>query len=193
LVIMPLALLEGVKTGFRTNPLRVAEQDQHALFQSIGVQPVRLWATGDPLSPRDCKVRIEADVPAKMAAGAEVPVPCTVQNLGSALMVTAKPNPVHVSYKWFEVGAADGLTLEGRRTALPATLVPQASIGVVLSVETPPAEGKYILRITCVQEEVAWFDDLDPENIFEAPVSIENAPRPSDSPAVLTAQGSSNG
>jgi hypothetical protein len=36
---VPTALARGVRQGFRTNPLRAAEQDQHALFRELGVRP----------------------------------------------------------------------------------------------------------------------------------------------------------
>jgi hypothetical protein len=60
LVPAPPALVEGVRSGFRTNPLRVAEADQADLFTEAGVRPVRLWATGEPLPPEACRARIEA-------------------------------------------------------------------------------------------------------------------------------------
>lgn len=54
---VPEPLAKSVRRGFRTNPLRTAEQDQHQLFNEVGVRPARLWAVKSPPSsrPTPCK------------------------------------------------------------------------------------------------------------------------------------------
>lgn len=86
LVLARRSLLEGVRRAFRTNPLRVAESDQHTLFSQLGVQPARLWAIGDPLPKESCRVRVEADVPDALDADSLIDLPCTVENMGSAFL-----------------------------------------------------------------------------------------------------------
>ena len=66
---VPASLARGVRQGFRTNPLRAAEQDQHALFREVGVRPARLWATGEPLPASACRVRLTTNVPEQLEAG----------------------------------------------------------------------------------------------------------------------------
>jgi acetolactate synthase-1/2/3 large subunit len=173
LVLAPVALLQGVRRGFRTNTQRAAEQDQHALFTRAGVQPVRLWATGDPLPPEACRVHIAADAPEVLEVDAAETLVCVVENVGAALLVTAPPNPVHLSYKWLEAGSGRWLREpEGLRTRLPHTLVPGRRTACRLRLWAPPTPGKYRLRITLVQEEVAWFDEVHPENASEHLVQV---------------------
>ena len=47
-----------------------------------------------------------------------------------------------------------------------------------MRLQTPPWPGTYRLRISAVQEMVAWFDDLSPENGQEERVAIVPAMQP---------------
>jgi acetolactate synthase-1/2/3 large subunit len=177
LVLAPSQLLAGLRRGFRTNTQRAAEQDQYTLFAAAGVQPLRLWATGDPLPAEACRVHISAAVPTVMEVDAEHVLSCVVENAGNALLATAPPHPVHLSYKWLD---AQGLWLrepEGLRLRLPHSLIPRRPAKCRLKVWAPAKPGRYRLRITLVQEEIAWFDELHPENGCEYPVEVI-APRP---------------
>ncbi len=173
LVVAPRALAEGVRRGFRTNPQRVAEQDQYAMFDNVGVEPVRLWATGDPLPPEACKITIAADIPATLPMDALVELHCSVQNLGQAILVSAPPNPVHVSYKWFHGDSGARVQgLEGLRAKLPRALLPDQILSCKLNVQTPKTAKHFILLLTLVQEHIAWFDDLSISNSFKYPVEV---------------------
>src|SRR5439155_16614451 len=106
---VPSALARGVRQEFRTNPLRAAEQDQHALFRELGVRPARLWGVGDPLPASACRVRITANVPETLEAGTIQECECVIANAGDAILLSAPPNPVHISYRWI----GRGQTIEG--------------------------------------------------------------------------------
>jgi len=173
LVVAPRSLAEGARRGFRTNPQRVAEQDQYAMFDSVGIEPVRLWATADPLPPEACKIAIRADIPSTLPPDSLAELHCSVQNLGQAILVSAPPHPVHISYKWFyaETGTrVEGM--EGLRAKLPQSLHPCQVESCTFKVTTPKVEGNFVLLLTLVQEHVAWFDDLDPLNSFIHPINI---------------------
>jgi acetolactate synthase-1/2/3 large subunit len=173
LVLAPASLLQGLRRGFRTNTQRAAEQDQYALFARAGVQPVRLWASGDPLPPEACRVHIRAEVPNVVEVDEDRVLSCVVDNAGTALLVTAPPHPVHLSYKWFEAETGRWLREpEGLRMRLPHTLVPGRPATCRLKLWAPPTPGNYRLRITLVQEDVAWFDDIHPENGCEHAVEV---------------------
>ncbi len=173
LLLVPAALLEGVRRGFRTNAQRAAEQEQYALFARAGIEPVRLWATGDPLPPEACRVHVAAEPPAVLEADADVELSCTLENAGRALLVSAPPNPVLLSYRWFEAGTGRWLAEpEALRTRLPHTLVPGEPAACRMKVRAPAAPGKYLLRITLVQEHVAWFDEIHRENACEWRVEV---------------------
>jgi acetolactate synthase-1/2/3 large subunit len=173
LLLAPAALLEGVRRGFRTNAQRAAEQDQYALFARAGVQPLRLWATGDPLPPEACRVQVAADVPAVLEADEDVELSCTLENAGGALLVSAPPNPVLLSYRWFDGCTGRWLAEpEALRTRLPHALVPGEPAACRMKVRAPAMPGKYRLRITLVQEHVAWFDEVHRENACERRVEV---------------------
>jgi hypothetical protein len=173
LVVAPRSLEEGVRRGFRTNPQRVAEQDQYAMFDSVGIKPVRLWATGDPLPPEACKITIRADIPSTLPPDALFELHCAVHNLGQAILVSAPPNPVHISYKWFHAGTGTRVEgMEGLRTKLPQSLHPHQALSCKLKVDTPKTEGQFVLLLTLVQEHIAWFDDLSASNSVSRSVQI---------------------
>lgn len=168
IVVAPAELVEGVRRGFRTNPLRTAERDQLALFDEVGARPPRLWATGDALAPEHCRVALSATVPPELPAGSWHEVTCQIENLGPAFLVSAPPHPVHLSYRWLAGETAQ----EGERTRLPQSIAPRTGAECYLGLRTPPAPGVYELRVTLVQEGVAWFDDLDPRNVWGTRVVV---------------------
>ncbi len=170
LVLAPAALVEGLKAGFRTNPLRTSEQDQWLFFDRLGISPQRIWPTGDPLPAEHCRVRLAACVPPRMEAGASIQARCEISNLSEAFLVSIPPNPVHVSYHWH---SASGEVIEGIRTVLPRAVQPQGVLPVQVRLNAPTKPGAYELRLSLVQEAVAWFDQLDPANGCILPVEVE--------------------
>jgi hypothetical protein len=67
---------------------------------------------------------------------------------------------------------ADGAAEEGERTRLPQSIAPRATADCVLGVRAPAEPGAYELRVTLVQEGVAWFDDVDPGNVWGTTVTV---------------------
>lgn len=119
------------------------------------------------------RCRIQTGIPAVLGAGETASLTCTVTNLGDAFFFSAPPYPVHLSYKWL---APDGSPLpeagEGLRTMLPCAVCPGETLSCRVGVTAPWASGHYILRITLVQEMVAWFDDVDIANSVSGPVTV---------------------
>jgi len=174
LVWAPTSLVEGLRRGFRQNPARVSEMNQLQLFDEVGVRPTRLWATGDRLPDEALRVRIEAEVPRTMRPAILVTVRCTIENVGTAILTTAPPYPVHLSYRWFAPGSAAPLDgAESLRAPLPRSLPPRARDAASITIKAPHAPGRYELRLTAVQELVAWFDDVDPASASGHTVLVE--------------------
>lgn len=173
IAIVPAPILSGLRTGFATNPIRVAETGQLDLFASVGVRPRRIWATGDPLPPKACRVILEGELPSILTSGETVEVPITVTNRGSEILVSAPPCPVNVSFRWLR--SSDGVEVLGHsapRTRLPRSLPPGETISARLRVTTPEKPGRHSLHVTLVQEGVAWFDDLNPANALVSQVEV---------------------
>ena len=166
-------LMEGLRRGFRTNPTRVAEQDQYTLFRQAGVEPELLWAVSDPLPAAACRVRIEAELPQVMEAGSVVVIDCDYESHSGAVLTSAPPYPVHIATYWRDpVSAQRTPGVEELRTVLPRALPPGQRHSCKVRIAVPPAPGEYVLRVTFVQEQVAWFDGLDPSNACEALVRV---------------------
>jgi acetolactate synthase I/II/III large subunit len=175
-LVVPRELAEGARRGFRTNPQRVSERDQLRMFDAVGVEPDRIWALGDPLPPEDCRVSITACFPEAVDAGSVWEMDCQVTNLGRAFLVSAPPNPVHLSYRWIE---ADGNRVPGEpeplRSRLTVTLPPGTTQKYQILVRAPERLGRYTLKIVPVQEHVAWFDDLGKDGYPTGVVAVRPA------------------
>jgi acetolactate synthase-1/2/3 large subunit len=175
LTLVPRYLAQGIRQGFRTNPRRTAEQEQYHLFDSAGIQPVRLWASGDPLPPQACRAKICAALPSEMAASEITEIECKIENLGGALLSSLPPYPVHLSYKWID--PKTGLRIEGaegHRTSL-CTLPPRIPTIFRLCLQAPPGVGEHLLRLTLVQEDIGWFDEMDAKNACQGLVRVKAA------------------
>ena len=127
-------------------------------------RPMPAWP-GQPLAPQDFQVRLQAVLPAEMPAGGLIELDCVIANLGRAPMATARPFPTHISYKWLDPQTGQRLAgIEGLRTGLPEPLGPFESRPFRVQIQAPEITGEFALHLTLVQENVAWFDDLSPDN-----------------------------
>ena len=131
------------------------------------------WAsTMEAMDPSSMRARIEADLPGAMRVRSVVSVACTVRNDGDVALSSAQPHPVFVCYRWYD---SLGHLSEAERwihTPLPGTLEPGATMPVSVRIAAPQHEGGYRLRVTLLQSEVAWFDDVDGSNGLEATVDV---------------------
>jgi hypothetical protein len=82
-------------------------------------------------------------------------LPVRIENPGTDTWDSTGGAPVTVSYKWFLKN--NMLPIEGERTVLPKPIGPKQSADVTVHVIAPGQPGKYELRVTLVQEGVAWF------------------------------------
>jgi hypothetical protein len=67
-------------------------------------------------------------------------------------------HPVHLAYHWLDQ-AGRMYQSNGERTGLPQVLGPGEAISLRMIVYAPSQPGRYIVRLTVVQENVAWFED----------------------------------
>jgi acetolactate synthase I/II/III large subunit len=171
-LLVPKALAEGAAIGFRTNPTRVEQQDQLAMFAAIGVQPRRLWAIGEPLPPKSLRASFEAEIPASAKVNEVFILPCRVTNAGDAIFVSAPPNPVQFCYRWFNLLGRPVGEGEWIHTPLPHSLLPGQTMEAAVRIAAPHAPGRYTLAVTLLQEGIAWFDDLSPESGVRGPVRV---------------------
>jgi hypothetical protein len=171
LALVSAALCDGLKRGFRTNTTRVSEQDQLSMFDQVGIRPARLWAVAGPLPLEDIKVKITAEIPTRMSASELAIIRCTIENLSSEFFVSAPPCPVNISYRWVKDDNRVS-DIEGLRTRLPEPIAPLQRLTCAVQVQAPESPGQYQLFITLVQEQVAWFCDLDSGNASTGIVAV---------------------
>jgi hypothetical protein len=87
--------------------------------------------------------------------GEIVRVPVTIRNAGRESWGIGGTYPILLSYRWWSGGKMS--PLEGRRTARTRILLPGESDQIAAEVEAPSDRGEYTLRLSLVQERVAWF------------------------------------
>jgi len=96
--------------------------------------------------------------PTEAPASAEILTEIGVRNTGYRRWSSEEDTPVFVSYRWLS-RAGVPVAMEGRRSRLPHPLDPGAGCPVPLVIETPAAEGRYVLSIELVHEGVTWFSE----------------------------------
>jgi hypothetical protein len=89
--------------------------------------------------------------------GETVKIPITVKNLSDRVWLSGGKYPVSVSYVWSDSGKI--LMAERLRTSFPHPLRPGGEIAMDAVVQVPKRATKLTLKITLVQETVAWFTD----------------------------------
>ena len=171
LLMVPKRFVPALQRGFRTNVYRETDYTQYNLFHRSGTDPVFLPYMCEPLPASACKVRIEApDPPRAMSVNSRSVIKVTLQNLGTGILASAPPNPVNLSYRW---QPRDNSPAEaGMRTHLERQIPPGHALSSQMQVQAPGTPGSYRLRITLVQEFVAWFDELDPANACSVDVVV---------------------
>jgi hypothetical protein len=115
---------------------------------------------------------LSASVPARAAAGSEIAIPVRAVNRSDAfwsasgLPLQAGTLRVSAAYRWL---APEGRELaEGDRSLLPGDVLPGGEVGMVVRVRALAEPGRYLLRLTFVQEGVAWFESFSdyPVEVF---------------------------
>ena len=118
------------------------------------------------------RATIDADLMTPIAARTVVTAPCTVVNRGDVALATAEPYPVYLSYRWFDEAGAVAEIGHSIHASLSPALVPGAAATIALRIEAPRFAGRYALRVSLLQSNVAWFDDVDPNNGLKAVVDV---------------------
>jgi hypothetical protein len=99
--------------------------------------------------------------PEAMRVGSPATIPVRITNPTTETWSAAGDGTgalsVRLSYRWMDLGGR-AVVLDGLRTLLPRDLGPGESVAVDAKVAPPEVPGPYVLRLSLVQEGVAWFD-----------------------------------
>lgn len=173
LSMVPETLLDGLRRGFATNATRVHEQGQWAMFDGLGIEPRRLWAVGELVSPEEQGVHIVVDAPPvnPFPAGVLLSLHCTITNIGTAILTPAPPHPTKIIHRWYDANG-DIVPTEEITAALGASLPPGSMLTVPVRARAPRNPGCYRLRITAAQDGGQSFDETGRSNYLDLDVTI---------------------
>lgn len=125
------------------------------------------------LTAGQCATTVTADLPGRWRIREMLRLPVTVTNRGDTPLRSAGPtHPIHLAARWLDPATGTPV-LVGLRATLDGSLEPGASTSLICFVHTPWEPGTYELRITPVQENLRWFDEVDPANGLCLPVRVE--------------------
>lgn len=109
-------------------------------------------------------IRVSAvDQPESLTPGSHHDVLVHVHNASDVAVSTSAPAPVQLSFQWQLDGVPPTHDWASPRTPLPATIAPGDDVRLTVRVIAPREPGIHRLRVTLVQEGVAWFDLVAPE------------------------------
>ncbi len=92
-------------------------------------------------------------------------------NLGDEKISSFNPYPIYVSYHWLDLND-NIIEFDGLRTPLNIPLLPNNKSLQDITVRFPDEAGKYVLKITLVQEECFWFDEISKNYAVEIDVEV---------------------
>ncbi len=173
--LVPKRFVPSFRRGFRTNPYRESAHDVESLFRTTGTDSVHFLMTMEPLPPEAFKISIVGDAPKAVLAGCTFQVPLKLQNLGTGILSSRPPYPVHLTYSWFRLQNETETKLadENLRTRLSRVVPPQYTLECALSVQAPKEAGTYRLQASLIQEWITRFDEVDLNNAYSAIIKVE--------------------
>ncbi len=126
---------------------------------SIDRDAVRNRLRSNPLPPDQLSaIRMTLKkAPVELRTDQEVVVTLEVSNQSVAVLGSMPPFPVHISYHWIHDYGQTAI-FDGVRSPLRPLLSPGATDSYGVRVVSPSLPGRYVLRLTLVQEGVQWFD-----------------------------------
>jgi hypothetical protein len=143
-----------------------ALEKQHAEF----ARPERMPALADR-DARRLRVTID-DAPASLLAGGERHVRASVDNgTASVTLGSWPPFHLHWSYRWRRPGST-AVFADNARTPIRTPVGPGDVGHAAVKVIAPAEAGRWVLRITLVQERLRWLDEPPLEVFAETEVDV---------------------
>jgi Wzt-like putative exopolysaccharide export protein len=106
----------------------------------------------------------------------EIEVPMKVKNTSGAVWFPIGNNPVNVSYHWID-DKGETVVHDGSRTSLGRPVLPGDEITLNAGISGPEQPGNFTLRLTLVQEGIAWFEQRGVKTV-DCPVRINGGSQP---------------
>jgi len=149
---------ENLRRPFSKNELRAAGDlfalashspiDTDTLLHQLAMHPV--------VTPIDLDFQL-CEIPSTVQAGARFLARVRLTNNSGVELKSRPPNPIHLSYHCYsENGQA--VIFDGLRTRI-SVLKPGFTADSDMELVAPCAHGRFLFRVTLVQEGVRWFDE----------------------------------
>lgn len=131
----------------------------------------------------DCAVTIDGTLPSELGPGETAVFRYRLVNRAARELFSSFPYTTQIGYRWF----ADGALVKSAAVGLTGTIAAGAARDGALTISAPDAPGRYRLAVSVVQDRVAWFDDLDPQNGVACNVRVGegSSASPGSDPAAL--------
>jgi hypothetical protein len=99
------------------------------------------------------------DVPSSMRVGASAFARVRLHNgLRDQALGSWPPYPLQWAYRWRPIDAGEFLAGEHPRTPIRCAVAPDTDERYVVTIVAPREPGRYVLRLTLVQERLQWLD-----------------------------------
>jgi len=155
---------ENLRRRFKKNEMRLAE-DLFVIASHAPVDPAALSArlAMPPITlPIGLFLEVQ-EMPLTASPGSLFSAKVRLINKSHVNLKSQVPNPVHLSYHCYSE-TRQIVAFEGMRTRIPTVRVGSAE-EIEMHFTAPSLPGRYLFRITLVQEWVAWFDE-PPQSLF---------------------------
>ncbi len=96
-----------------------------------------------------------------------------ITNKSNCLIASTPPHPVNISYHWIDKTTGLVSIFDGERTKIAPSLAANEKREFPVLVKAPSIAGRYILRVTIVQEAVAWFDEEESQAFSDIEIVVE--------------------
>jgi len=158
------APFENLKRPFGRSEMRAAG-DLFAVASHVPIAAERILGSVEmhPMAaPINVALRV-LEMPSTVPAGSRFRARVRVTNNSQFDLKACLPNPVHLSYHCYSE-TRQLITFDGLRTELPTAKAGSVA-DVNMQIAAPAAGGRFLFRLTLVQEWVRWFDQ-PPQGLF---------------------------
>jgi hypothetical protein len=115
---------------------------------------------------------LTVSTPSDVRSGETFRMIADLQNGSSRTVSSRPPCPVFLSYHWLNVDRSEIICFEGQRSDLFPVLPPRAAYRYAATVLAPDRPGRYWLRATLVQDQIAWFDSSDSNQFRDVEIAV---------------------
>jgi cyclopropane fatty-acyl-phospholipid synthase-like methyltransferase len=145
-----------------------------ASHQYINIDKVKAYLQMNPLPPiPEGKLQLRVmDNQNQVTVRSEFNVEVEIHNQSNFILNSYRPHPVNIAYHWMDEFGTKSLIFDGERSSILPSIEAMDKKIYKVRIKAPKTSGKYILRVTLVQEGVRWFDEFPTNLAINIPVLV---------------------